>query len=317
MTESRAHTKNADEDEDSEEVPQKKIKTREKDVDFWFKFVKVNTCFKSRIITLSYQNADNNNILLETFLSQLRQNLPKVLQYYLKDFKAIKYNFLLFAEYSKIHKDDDKPQSEEKNFQTKMQILTNFNDWAKQFSDKEEELKTKSQNFEERDSGWSLVALNRVEININKYQPLKGSSHIPLPREISNRKCCINVKNKDQYCFKWALLSATAKLKNNLHDTKRYKRWNIEAEKLVIKKDLILDFTNLKFPLKLEDIATFERRNNKISINVFGYEAENKLINGPLYKTNFVDRLIHINLLYLENDNSTESHYVWIKNSSR
>ena len=49
------------------------------------------------------------------------------------------------------------------------------------------------------------MILDRVEnfyINIANYEPLLGSSYIPLPKELNNSmKGLINIKNKDLKCF--------------------------------------------------------------------------------------------------------------------
>ena len=41
-------------------------------------------------------------------------------------------------------------------------------------------------------------------INISNYEPLLGSSDIPLPKALNNSmKGLINLKNKDHKCFMW------------------------------------------------------------------------------------------------------------------
>ena len=39
-------------------------------------------------------------------------------------------------------------------------------------------------------------------------RPLRGSSHIPLPNKIKDTKALINIKNKDNQCFKYAVTRA-------------------------------------------------------------------------------------------------------------
>jgi len=85
------------------------------------------------------------------------------------------------------------------------EIIKNLNDY----------IKSEICEFQERDSGWSLIEIVHLEVNINKYQLIKGSNYIDMPREIVNRKACINVQNRDEYCFKWALISAFVKLPDN------------------------------------------------------------------------------------------------------
>ena len=45
-------------------------------------------------------------------------------------------------------------------------------------------------------------------LDIAKYEPFKGGSYIPLPKYLANKKAIINIKNKDNDCFRWAIKSA-------------------------------------------------------------------------------------------------------------
>ena len=46
----------------------------------------------------------------------------------------------------------------------------------------------------------------RVYVDIGKYKPLKGSSFIRLPKEISNPKKGIHNIRNDRKCFIWSVL---------------------------------------------------------------------------------------------------------------
>ena len=37
----------------------------------------------------------------------------------------------------------------------------------------------------------------KIYYNINKYSPLRGGSYIDLPHHFKDKKCIINVQNKD------------------------------------------------------------------------------------------------------------------------
>ena len=53
-------------------------------------------------------------------------------------------------------------------------------------------------------SGWVIDRINSHYINVTTYQPLNGSSYIELPIELKNpAKGLINIKNKDDECFRW------------------------------------------------------------------------------------------------------------------
>lgn len=48
-------------------------------------------------------------------------------------------------------------------------------------------------------SGWTVQSVDYHYLNIVKYQPLRGGSYIPLPKELQNSaKGLINMKNEDE-----------------------------------------------------------------------------------------------------------------------
>ena len=63
-------------------------------------------------------------------------------------------------------------------------------------------------NFQRRGSGWRFHNVIYVELSVNKYAPLAGSSYIPIPKFLKEKKAIVNVQNKnDNECFKWAITS--------------------------------------------------------------------------------------------------------------
>ena len=53
-------------------------------------------------------------------------------------------------------------------------------------------------------SGWTIRSLDEHYINTVVYDPLKGSSYIPLPVELRNSsRGLVNLKNEDNECFRW------------------------------------------------------------------------------------------------------------------
>ena len=55
--------------------------------------------------------------------------------------------------------------------------------------------------------------------NINKYSPLRGDSHIDLPQYFKDKRCIVNVQNKDNGCFIYSIECALNydKIKTSLH----------------------------------------------------------------------------------------------------
>ena len=133
-------------------------------------------------------------------------------------------------------------------------------------------------------------------LNVVKYQPIKGSSNIKLPQELRNTsKKLIIIKNNDTECFRWCHI-------RHLNPQERNK----------IYKEYIqnLDYAGIEFPVTIKQITKIETQ-NKININVFGYEKKQPF---PIYilKEKYDD---HMNLLLItENENK---HYVLIKDFNK
>ena len=100
---------------------------------------------------------------------------------------------------------------------------------------------------------------------------LAGSSYKKLPKKLDHpRKGLTNFQNiDDNYCFKWSLVRYLNPA--NYHPARITK-----ADKDFAK---ILDFKDIKLPVKIRDIRNIEKK-NFISISVFGYENKEK---HPIY----------------------------------
>ena len=62
--------------------------------------------------------------------------------------------------------------------------------------------------FQMLGSNWRFKLVQKLEINTVVYKPLRGKSYIPLPDELAKKNAVINVKNKDDQCFKWCITMA-------------------------------------------------------------------------------------------------------------
>ena len=54
-------------------------------------------------------------------------------------------------------------------------------------------------------SGLVLLQVQSLVISYDRYNPTRGSSYIPLPDWVANKKACINIKNNDELCFKYSV----------------------------------------------------------------------------------------------------------------
>ena len=111
-------------------------------------------------------------------------------------------------------------------------------------------------------------------IDVTNYDPLVGSSYIYLPSKLNNsKKGLINIKNKDDECFKWCHIKSINHPGPILIDKhpERIKKQDKEIAKT-------LDYRGINFPMKARDYEVVEERLN-INVNVFGYEKKKNQMN--------------------------------------
>ena len=61
-------------------------------------------------------------------------------------------------------------------------------------------------------SGLMVVKVKEIHMMFNKYNPTRAGKYINLPKWISLKKACINIKNKDDKCFKYAIQCGSHKM---------------------------------------------------------------------------------------------------------
>ena len=57
-------------------------------------------------------------------------------------------------------------------------------------------------------SGWVIERIMVAQVNVARYQPLRGGAYLPLPANLAKKKAMINVQNRDNECLNWALRAA-------------------------------------------------------------------------------------------------------------
>ena len=182
-------------------------------------------------------------------------------------------------------------------FNGKAKTITKANDIEHELSMSRQEILNVIDKWVSEGSGWVIDSINNHYINVTTYKPLHGSNYIELPIELQNSaKGLINVKNKDDQCFRWCHIRH---LNPQKKDPQRIKKEN---------KQLIegLNYEGIDFPVSQKHYNKVEKQNS-ITINMFGYEKEQPF---PIHisKETFEDQM---NLLLITKDE--KKHYVLIK----
>ena len=66
-----------------------------------------------------------------------------------------------------------------------------------------------------------------MNINIHQLNLTRGSSYLPLPDGLASKKAIIKPQNKDQECFKWAVITALRweDINNNLERISKLRKF--------------------------------------------------------------------------------------------
>ena len=172
----------------------------------------------------------------------------------------------------------------------------------------EEEIQ-KVQNAE--GSGWQFLKVIKLVLHTTKWEPIYGSSYIPLDPYLANKKAIINMQNEDNKCFMWCVLRALYPKDNHPE----------RIDKDLKSKQDNINMGGICYPVDFRAIDRFEHLNPNISISVLGYNKEEGVF--PLKISKYTGCDYDIVLLLLKEAEKGENgeikektHYTLVKNKS-
>ena len=182
-------------------------------------------------------------------------------------------------------------------FNGKAKTITEVDDIEPELNMSRQEILNVIDKWVSEGSGWVTDRTDSHYINVTLYKPLNGSSYMELPMELRNpKKGLINIKNKDDECFRWC------HIRHLNPQTEHPERIKKEDKKMINE----LNYDGIDFPLSQKHYNKVEKQNS-IRINVFGYEDEQPF-SIHISKETFEDQM---NLLLITKDE--KKHYVLIK----
>ena len=182
-------------------------------------------------------------------------------------------------------------------FNGKAKTITKVDDIEPEVNMSRQEILNVIDKWVSEGSRWVINRIDSHYLNVTLYNPLNGSSYIELPTELRNsKKGLINMKNKDEECFRWCHT-------RHLNPQTKYAERIKKEDKKMINE---LNYDGINFPLSQKHYNKVEKQNS-IRINVFGYE-NGQPFTIHISKETFEDQ---INLILLTKDE--KKHYVLIK----
>ena len=147
-------------------------------------------------------------------------------------------------------------------FNGKAKTITKANDIEHELSMSRQEILSVIDKWVLEGSGWVIDRIDSHYINVTLCKPLNGSSYIELPTKLRNpKKGLINIKNKDDECFRWCHIRHLNPQTEHPERIKKGDKQFIEG----------LKYEGIEFPVSQKHYNKVEKQNS-IRINVFGYE---------------------------------------------
>ena len=228
------------------------------------KIKELNRALKGHVKSYEIELQDNLNPL--NHFTKTRPQTESHLEDLLKTMKGFKFIETLEVMFEKdtINLKTGKRISIYKTsfFNGKAKTITKVDDIEPELNMYRQEMLNTIDKWVSEGSGWVIDQIDSHYINVTLYKPLNGSSYMELPMELRNpKKGLINIKNKDDECFRWC------HIRHLNPQTEHPERIKKEDKKMINE----LNYDGIDFPLSQKHYNKVEKQNS-IRINVFGYE---------------------------------------------
>ena len=167
-------------------------------------------------------------------------------------------------------------------------------------------IKTQVENPRMLESGFTLDKIMHLHINFQRLVLTRGGFYNELPKWIKSKKAVINPQNKDEECFKWAVIEA-------LHHEEI--KHHPERISLLRPYENQYNWKGLEFPVSIKKIDKFEKNNPVIAVNVLFSNKKSQDIYTARRSGRNIKCEKQVNLLMIVD--GEKRHYIAIKNISR
>ena len=175
-------------------------KTVQQDRHF-FRIERVKSCVEKEAI--QYRIDEKDWFDHDLFLVNAKQSITNLLI----DRRQTKVKLILSCMMKKVYLKSGEVIVKEaaSHFKTEINLQSTNSNFV--FEIKEIVLESLAQ-FQRQGSNWRFRSVLSLNLHTVKYEPLFGSSSIPLSVFLAAKKAIINLQNEDDECFKWAITRA-------------------------------------------------------------------------------------------------------------
>ena len=93
-------------------------------------------------------------------------------------------------------------------FNSGLQFFTGTTNISEVYEEMKQKMTESFATYTSGGSEWIFQSIEKLFLKVDRYNPQKMEGYIDLPQAIKTKKAVIYVKNKDNICFEYAILSA-------------------------------------------------------------------------------------------------------------
>ena len=165
------------------------------------------------------------------------------------------------------------------------------------------------EDMKREQSNLVISFIEHTELTFSKLNNSGVAGHFaPLPKYLQSKKAIINIQNKDEFCFKWAVTRALNMEKAN----------NVRVTPFLREEAEQLDWSGINFPVAMQgkDILTFEK-NNKIGVAIYAcFDDTEEKGNPVVYRhrtpSERFKRIVNLFVMKLPLGNEFDYHFCTI-----
>ena len=276
-------------------------------------FTNIESAFGRNISTFQYRFKEMEIRNFDILKQKVFEQICDLVLHQLKIKKLLRISLVVVPEYVKYDEMggvDDTVECFLRSF-SKVILLSDAKLIKKNVFDCLKETEERHDDFLGKGSGWVLNHFKMINIELGKLTFAGGCSKIKYAIPPGKAQFLSDVETEKQECFFNSIANSF------LTDTVRK---NLSPKQLGFLTRAITKTTfntkNLKTPIKLDDISTFERKNRRLNlhINVFTY-LDGSVI--PVHKSKLEKHKRVINLFLAQCKRTKEHHYIFISDFHR
>ena len=88
-----------------------------------------------------------------------------------------------------------------------------------------EKINAKFGNYMGEQSGWVLDSIKAINLNVARYNPIRGASYTQTPSAIAVKKAVLNIQNKDMLCFLYCILASKHPVAKHAYRPNKYAKY--------------------------------------------------------------------------------------------